>query len=101
MYFCCLTPKCAANIIGLFQWVGVAAGLTLLILHLKGAIISTKNLELPIMLLVAYTIPAFTWFASIFSPLSCTKKAYGLFYFVFHILVESYALLAPIIWLHS
>ena len=61
--FLCFSLKTGSNIIGVFQWVGVGAAITLLVMHLAGALVSTKPWELPVMLLVANVVPAFAWFA--------------------------------------
>lgn len=50
------------------------------------------------MLLTAYLVPAFAWFANLFSPHSKVKKVYAVLYFIFHALVETYALVMPLLW---
>ena len=51
------------------------------------------------MILVAYTAPAFGWFANLFSPHAKVKKAYAMLYLVSHLLVEAYALVLPLLWM--
>ena len=70
-------------------------------MNLNGAVVSKYPLELPIMLLVAYTVPAFSWFASLFSPNPAVVRNYACFYFFFHFLVEAYAFILPVFRLHS
>lgn len=53
------------------------------------------------MLLVAYTVPAFTWFASLFTEQNSTKKKFAIIYFIFHFLVEAYAFILPVYRLHT
>ena len=71
-------------------------------MHLNGAIVTSFNLELPLMLLAAYTVPAFAWLASVFADDSSTaQKTFAWTYFIFHFLVESYAFAMPIYLLHG
>lgn len=53
------------------------------------------------MILVAYTIPAFTWFASLFNDSKSTKSKFACLYFLCHFVVESYAFALPIYRLHT
>ncbi len=68
-------------------------------MHILGSIVSTRQYELPIMILVAYTAPAFGWFANLFSPHAKVKKVYAMLYLVSHLLVETYALVLPLLWM--
>ena len=88
--------------IGLFQWVGVAAGITLLAVHFNSTVTINHWLEAPLMILVAYTVPAFAWFASLFAENQTgAKKCFAILYFTCHFLVEVYAFVMPLIFLHS
>jgi hypothetical protein len=53
------------------------------------------------MILVAYTIPAFTWFASLFNNSNSTRSKFACLYFLCHFVVEFYAFSLPIYRLHS
>ena len=70
----------------------------MLVLHMTGAVVSSRPYELPIMLLTAYTVPAFSWFAACYSPHTRTKKCFGCLYFISHMLVLTYLLVMPILW---
>lgn len=96
--FCgCIGLRPAAHLVGLFQWVGVAAGLFFLSVHLmKGNPNDPYRLEFPIMLLVAYFAPAMAWFGSLFSHAKRPRKTYACFYFFCHFIVETYTLVIPI-----
>ena len=99
---CCLPLRCGSHLIGLFQWVGVAAGLTLLATHYNSTVTLNHWLEAPLMLLVAYTLPAFAWFASVFAEeKSGAKKCFAILYFLCHFAVEVYAFTMPLVYLHS
>ena len=100
-FCCCLPLNCGINLLGIIQWLGVSAGITLLIMNLNGAIITNYHYEFPLMLIVAYTPPAFAWFAQIFSHQNSTKKWFSAIYFISHFIVESYALIVPIVSLHA
>lgn len=100
-FCCCLNVRSTGAIVGLIQWLGVAAGITLLVMRFNGAIVTNWNYELPVMILIAYTIPAFTWFASIFSKKSSTKSTFASVYLFFHFLIEAYCMAVPIYRLHS
>ena len=75
--------------------------MALLVLHLKGAIVSTVQYELPIMLLVSFTFPALVWFAQLFSHLSSSRHTFVWIYFISHLIVELYAFIVPIAMLHG
>jgi len=70
-------------------------------LKLNGAIVTYWNYELPIMLLVAYTFPAFAYVATLFSHSPKKQTTYAWIYFFFHFIVEAYAFIVPVIRLHS
>ena len=53
------------------------------------------------MLLVAYTLPAFAWFANVFSPSAREKKCFTFLYFICHMTVEAYAFIVPIVLLNG
>ena len=75
--------------------------MALLVLHLKGAIVSTVQYELPIMLLVSFTFPALVWFAQLFSHLSSSRHTFVWIYFISHLIVELYAFIVPIAMLNG
>ncbi len=97
----CLPLGTGANLIGLIQWIGVLGGIALLVLHINRGVVTNWTYELPIMFLVAYTLPAFAWFATLFSPESSTKQSYRTIYFCSHFAVEAYAFIVPVVRLHS
>ena len=76
-------------------------GIALLVLHINRGIVTTWTYELPIMFFVAYTLPAFAWFATLFSPETSTKQSYRTIYFCSHFAVEAYAFIVPVLRLHS
>ena len=74
---CCLTLGTGVNLIGILNWVGIVAGVTLLILGYPQPIVALGwPGELGALLLIANGVPGLMWFASIFSPLTSTKYAY-------------------------
>ena len=54
------------------------------------------RIEFPIMLLVAYTAPAFAWLGTFFGK-QIAKKVFASVYLGCHLLVELYALIVPIL----
>ena len=100
--FFCLDLETGVNVVGLMQWVGVITGVTLFILNYDHVLESTRRpFELPIMLLVAYVLPAFFFLVHLLSPLTETKYTLAAGYFCCHFAVEIYAFVVPWIYLHQ
>lgn len=98
----CVSLKCANAIIGLWQWLIVCGAIALLVIQFNTPLVTTGvKYELPLMLLAAYTVPAFLWFGSSFSPKPSVHRCYSIAFFVCHILVETYLLVLPILYYAS
>ena len=99
---CCCSLRAANLLIGLWQWLGVAGAITLMIFKINDPLVSgTYKYELPLMILCFYTVPAFAWFAAAFSPNPSVHRCYTICFFVSHVLVESYLLVLPILYYAS
>ena len=95
----CCSLKTVNFLIGLWQWVGVASAITLMMFHINDPLVSgTYKYELPLMILCFYLVPACAWFAASFSPNPSVHRCYSICFFVFHMLVETYLLVLPILY---
>ena len=97
---CCLTLGTGVTMLGLLNWVGTIAGVTLLILRYSQPVVLGWPYELGALLLIANVIPALCWFASIFSPLASTKYAYRTNFLFWALVVQIYVFVVPIIRLY-
>ena len=94
---CCLTLWTGVNLLGILNWIGTVAGVTLLILGYPQPIVALGwPSELGALLLIANGVPALMWFASIFSPLASTKYAYRTNFIFWQMLVQLYILAVQI-----
>ena len=101
-FLCCLPLSCGAHTIGIFQWLGTAAGIVLLIDTLNN---DNSQLMYPFepvaLILFAYTVPALVWLTMMFYDTKATRKFYSGVYVFFHVLVALYLLIMPLVVLRG
>ena len=95
-FFCCLPLNLGYAITGITCWLGVFAGIGLVVYPVKSLELQTQNrrqlIQIGALLLIANAIPALAWLVSLFVKGVYYMHTYANAFLFFPILVQTYIL---------